>query len=155
MKKVLDQIHSPEDLKKLTPDQLEPLAKEIRDFIRDFTSITGGHIGSGLGIVELTLALHYLFDFKEQDHLIMDVGHQCYPHKILTGRRNDMYSIRQRDGISGFPDPEESPYDRVKTGHGGTSITTAIGLAAGINNAGGQNGARVVALIGDGGFKKA
>lgn len=154
MSTILDQIHCPEDLKKLSSDELEPLASEIRKFIRDFTDITGGHIGSGLGVVELTLALHYLFEFKDRDHLIMDVGHQCYPHKIITGRRNEMYSIRQRDGISGFPDPKESPYDRVKTGHGGTSITTAIGLAAGLQNSGNKDNARVVALIGDGGIQE-
>ena len=154
MGNLLDDIRGPADLKKLTPDQLPQLAKELRTFIKDFTKITGGHIGSGLGVVELTIALHYLFELKEKDHLIMDVGHQCYPHKILTGRRDEMYSIRQRDGISGFPDPKESGYDRVKTGHGGTSITTAIGMAAGLLNAGKRDGQRVIAMIGDGGIQE-
>ena len=151
---LLDSIHGPDDIKKLTPEQLPRLAEELRAFIKDFTGITGGHIGSGLGVVELTIALHYLFELKDTDHLIMDVGHQCYPHKILTGRRDDMYSIRQRDGISGFPDPAESPYDRVKTGHGGTSITTALGMAAGLKNAGLDDGRRVIALVGDGGIQE-
>ncbi len=154
MSNLLECIKSPVDLKKLTPKKLPRLADELRTFIKDFTNITGGHIGSGLGVVELTIALHYLFDFKDRDHLVMDVGHQCYPHKILTGRAEEMFSIRQRDGISGFPDPNESPYDRVKTGHGGTSITTAIGMAAGIVNAGLNDGRRVVALIGDGGIQE-
>ena len=154
MGKVLDSIGCPEDLRKLNAEELPVLANEMRDFIRDFTNITGGHIGSGLGVVELTIALHYLFEFKQRDHLIMDVGHQCYPHKILTGRRDDMYSIRQKDGISGFPDPHESAYDRVKTGHGGTSLTTAIGMAVGLKNAGLNDGRKVVAMIGDAGLQE-
>jgi len=154
MTKLLDSISGPEDLKRLSVDQLPQLAEEIRAFIKDFTTVTGGHIGSGLGVVELTIALHYLFDLKDRDALIMDVGHQCYPHKILTGRRDEMYSIRQRDGISGFPDPKESPYDRVKTGHGGSSVTTAIGMAVGYKNAGVKDGRRVIALIGDGGIQE-
>lgn len=153
MTPLLDGIQSPEDLKKLDRDQLPVLAEEIREFTKSFTKLTGGHIGSGMGVVELTIALHYLFEFKERDHLVMDVGHQCYPHKILTGRRDDMYSIRQRDGISGFPDPKESPYDRVKTGHGGTSLTTAMGLAVGMSSAAKEDNC-VVALIGDGGLQE-
>ena len=154
MNTLLDGIQSPADLKKLRADQLPLLAEELREFIKSFTEITGGHIGSGLGVVELTLALHYLFEFRERDHLIMDVGHQCYPHKIITGRREDMYSIRQKDGISGFPDPKESPYDRVKTGHGGTSLTTAIGMAVGLKNQNLNDGSKVVAMIGDAGLQE-
>ena len=154
MKSLLDSIKGPSDLKKLKAEELPLLAEEIRLFIKEFTGVTGGHIGSGLGVVELTIALHYLFELKEQDHLVMDVGHQCYPHKILTGRREDMYSIRQRDGISGFPDPHESPYDRVKTGHGGSSISTAVGMAAGLVNSGADEHQRVLALIGDGGIQE-
>ncbi len=154
MTAILDTIKGPQDLKKLNEADLPLLAKEIRDFTRDFTKITGGHIGSGLGVVELTIALHYHFEFKQRDHLILDVGHQCYPHKILTGRRDEMYSIRQKDGVSGFPDPKESPFDRVKTGHGGTSLTTAIGLAVGLKNAGLNDGRKVVAMIGDGGLQE-
>ncbi len=154
MTSLLDTISGPEDLKKLTAEQLPTLAEEIRAIIKDFTKVTGGHIGSGLGVVELTIALHYLFDLKTRDRLIMDVGHQCYPHKILTGRRDEMYSIRQLDGISGFPDPAESHYDLVKTGHGGTSVTTAIGMAVAFKNAGVADKRRVIAMIGDGGIQE-
>ncbi|MDJ0839201.1 MAG: 1-deoxy-D-xylulose-5-phosphate synthase [Acidobacteriota bacterium] len=152
MTKLLDSISGPADLKQLCTGDLPQVATEIREFIKEFTSITGGHIGSGMGVVELTLALHYLFDFKDKDHLIMDVGHQCYPHKILTGRREAMNTIRQKGGLSGFPDPKESPYDRVKTGHGGTSLTTAIGMAIGMK-ARGEEG-KVVAMIGDAGLQE-
>lgn len=154
MNAILDKIKGPPDLKELDEAVLPELAKEIRDFTREFTKITGGHIGSGLGVVELTIVLHYLFEFKQRDHLVLDVGHQCYPHKILTGRRDEMYSIRQKDGVSGFPDPKESPYDRVKTGHGGTSLTTAVGIAVGLKNAGLNDGRKVVAMIGDGGLQE-
>jgi len=153
MTALLPNINGPEDLKALDQRDLPPLAEEIRAYIRDFTTHTGGHIGSGLGVVEMTIALHYLFEFKDHDHLILDVGHQCYPHKILTGRREEMYSIRQRDGLSGFPDPKESPYDRVKTGHGGTSLTTALGMAVGLQQAG-KKDSRVVAVIGDGALQE-
>lgn len=153
MAEMLSSINSPTDLKNLDPRELTALADEIRAYIREFTSHTGGHIGSGLGVVELTIALHYLFEFKEQDDLILDVGHQCYPHKILTGRRDEMYSIRQRAGLSGFPDPKESPFDRVKTGHGGTSLTTALGMAVGRKQSGDTEG-RVVAMIGDGALQE-
>lgn len=154
MNTLLDKIQGPEDLKLLAPHQLPELAEELRSFIKSFTQTTGGHIGSGLGVVELTLALHYLFEFKAHDHLIMDVGHQCYPHKILTGRRKEMLSIRQAGGLSGFPDPKESPYDKVKTGHGGTSLTTAIGMALGLRNAGLDGDRKVVAMIGDAGLQE-
>jgi len=154
MDRLLDAINSPDDLKKLEAEQLADVAEEIRQYIKAFTGLTGGHIGSGMGVVELTIALHYLFDFKEKDHLILDVGHQCYPHKILTGRREAMATIRQKDGLSGFPDPEESPYDRVKTGHGGTSLTTAIGMACALKAAGHDDGRKVVAMIGDAGLQE-
>ncbi len=154
MPTMLPNINGPEELKQLSPADLTALAQELRTFIKDFTGTTGGHIGSGMGVVEITLALHYLFDFEKHDHLIMDVGHQCYPHKILTGRRDKMFTIRQYQGISGFPDPAESPYDRVKTGHGGTSLTTAIGMAVGLKNAGLNDGRRVVAMLGDAGLQE-
>lgn len=150
MPRLLDSITDPGDLKRLAPSQLPQLAKEIRDEIKEFTAFTGGHIGSGMGVVELTIALHYLFEFKEEDHLILDVGHQCYPHKMLTGRRERMRTIRQHGGLSGFPDPKESPYDRVKTGHGGTSLTTALGMAVGMKHQGVHQDRRTVAVIGDG-----
>ncbi len=154
MSGLLENINGPGDLKRLSDEELPQLAGEIRAFIKDFTNTTGGHIGSGMGVVELTIALHYLFEFKERDHLVMDVGHQCYPHKILTGRRDLMPTIRQKGGLSGFPDPKESAYDRVKTGHGGTSLTTAIGMAVGLKNAGLEDGRKVVAMIGDAGLQE-
>lgn len=130
MSKLLEQINNPSDLKKLSPPQLRVLADEIRQFILNSISKTGGHLASNLGIVELTLALHYVFDFKE-DKLLWDVGHQCYTHKIITGRKKQFYRLRQPGGISGFPNPTESVYDQFIVGHAGTSIATAIGMALG------------------------
>ena len=130
MSQLLEQIQSPRDLKALSMRQLRDLAQEIREFILLSLSKTGGHLASNLGAVELTLALHYVFDF-EQDRLCWDVGHQCYTHKIVTGRRNQFDKLRQQGGVSGFPDPQESPYDHFKVGHAGTAISTAIGLALG------------------------
>ncbi len=150
----LDHIHTPQDLKKLSRQELPKLAEEIRAYIREFTGHTGGHIGSGMGVVELTIALHYLFEFEKKDALILDVGHQCYPHKILTGRRSQMFTIRQKGGLSGFPDPKESAYDRVKVGHGGTSLTTALGMAVGFQNEGYNDKRKIVALIGDGALQE-
>jgi len=128
MNKLLDQINSPADVKRLSVPELKELAEEIRQFILDSVSKTGGHLASNLGVVELTLALHCVFDFKK-DKLLWDVGHQCYTHKIITGRREKFARLRHSDGISGFPNPAESPYDQFAVGHAGTSIATAIGLA--------------------------
>ena len=111
MRELLENINSPEDLKKLSVPQLKILADEIRQFILDSVSKAGGHLASNLGVVELTLALHYVFDFKE-DKLLWDVGHQCYTHKIITGRKDKFQRLRQPDGISGFPNPAESSYDQ-------------------------------------------
>jgi len=130
MSKLLEQINSPSDLKKLSVPQLGVLADEIRQFILSSVSKAGGHLASNLGVVELTLALHYVFDFKE-DKLLWDVGHQCYTHKIITGRKEQFARLRCPDGISGFPNPAESPYDQFLVGHAGTSIATAIGMALG------------------------
>ena len=130
MGKLLEQINSPDDLKKLALPQLRALADEIRQFILSSVSKSGGHLASNLGVVELTLALHYVFDFKE-DKLLWDVGHQCYTHKIITGRKEQFARLRRPDGISGFPNPAESPYDQFLVGHAGTSIATAIGMALG------------------------
>ncbi len=130
MSKLLEQINNPSDLKKLSTPQLRTLADQIRQFILNSISKTGGHLASNLGIVELTLALHYVFDFKE-DKLLWDVGHQCYTHKIITGRKEQFHRLRQPGGISGFPNPEESNYDQFAVGHAGTSIATAIGMALG------------------------
>jgi len=130
MGKLLEQVDSPEDLKDLSVSQLKTLADEIRRFILSSVSKTGGHLASNLGVVELTLALHKVFDFKE-DKLLWDVGHQCYTHKIITGRKDKFERLRQADGISGFPNPAESPYDQFAVGHAGTAIATAIGMAIG------------------------
>jgi len=130
MRELLEHINSPDDLKKLSVQQLKVLADEIRQFILGSVSKTGGHLASNLGVVELTLALHYVFDFKE-DKLLWDVGHQCYTHKIITGRKEQFHRLRQPGGISGFPNPAESVYDQFTVGHAGTSIATAIGMALG------------------------
>jgi len=128
--KLLNRVNSPDDLRKLTVPQLMDLAGEIRQLIVSTVSRTGGHLASNLGVVELTLALHYVFDFKN-DKLLWDVGHQCYTHKIVTGRKDAFSSLRQAGGISGFPEPAESVYDRFIVGHAGTGIATAIGMAIG------------------------
>ncbi len=128
--KYLEKINSPADLRKLSAAELVGLAEEIRQFILDTVSRTGGHLASNLGAVELTLALHYVFDFK-QDKLLWDVGHQCYTHKIITGRKTEFERLRHAGGISGFPNPVESYYDQFAVGHAGTSIATAIGMALG------------------------
>jgi len=146
MADLLEQIDSPEDLKKLSVQQLKLLADEIRWFILTSVSKTGGHLASNLGVVELTLALHYVFDFKT-DKLLWDVGHQCYTHKIITGRKADFTRLRKSDGISGFPNPDESIYDQFVVGHAGTSIATAIGMAMGQVKNGRDD--KIVALVGD------
>ena len=130
MSNLLEKIDSPADLKKLTVAELETLAEEIRQLILRCVSQTGGHLASNLGAVEMTLALHYVFDF-ERDKLLWDVGHQCYTHKIITGRKVGFEQLRQTEGISGFPNPAESPYDQFTVGHAGTSVPTAIGMALG------------------------
>ncbi|MFA5251329.1 MAG: 1-deoxy-D-xylulose-5-phosphate synthase [Phycisphaerae bacterium] len=143
---LLEQINSPDDLKKLSPPQLKLLADEIRRFMLTSVSETGGHLASNLGVVELTLALHYVFDFKA-DKLLWDVGHQCYTHKIITGRKADFVRLRKRDGVSGFPNPAESVYDQFAVGHAGTSIATAIGMAMGQVRTGKDD--KIVAMVGD------
>ncbi|MBW8015768.1 MAG: 1-deoxy-D-xylulose-5-phosphate synthase [Planctomycetes bacterium] len=143
---LLDKINSPFDLRGLSVDDLGVLAEEIRDHITHSVSVTGGHLASNLGVVDLTIALHYVFDFK-RDKLLWDVGHQCYAHKILTGRRDDFAGLRQQDGLSGFPNPEESEYDIFSVGHAGTSIPTALGMALGGQQKGTDES--VVALVGD------
>ncbi len=144
---LLPTIKSPADLKKLAIDQLPQLAEEMRQTICSAVSKTGGHLAPNLGVVELTIALHYVFDFAT-DRLLFDVGHQCYPHKMLTGRLALMDNLRQRDGMSGFPEPRESPYDLFSVGHAGTAISTAVGLARG-DQLNGQATRKAVTLIGD------
>jgi 1-deoxy-D-xylulose-5-phosphate synthase len=143
---LLEKINSPQDLHLLSIEELGELAEEIREFITHSVSQTGGHLASNLGVVELCIAMHYVFDFKK-DRLLWDVGHQCYAHKILTGRKDMFSKLRQGDGLSGFPDPEESEYDLFRVGHAGTSIATAIGMALGAQH--NQTDEKVVALVGD------
>ncbi len=146
---LLDTIHNPDELRKLDEAKLPQLADEIRQFIIESVSRTGGHLASGLGAVELTIALHYLFD-TPHDRLIWDVGHQCYPHKILTGRKDRMSVLRQKNGLSGFPKMSESEYDNFGVGHSSTSIGAALGMAIAAHA---QNIQRqIVAIIGDGGM---
>jgi 1-deoxy-D-xylulose-5-phosphate synthase len=147
--KLLKQIHSPQDLKKLPPELLPELAREIRELIFEVVMENGGHLGSGLGVVELTIALHYEFDFL-RDRLLWDVGHQVYPHKILTGRWEQFHTLRREGGLSGFTAPWESPYDLFHTAHAGTAISTGLGLAAGHGL--GQDPRKVVAVVGDAGL---
>ena len=125
---MLEQIHSPEDLKDKTIEEKKQLAKEIRKTIIDIVSKNGGHLASNLGIVELTIALHSVLHMPE-DKIIWDVGHQTYVHKILTGRQDKMDTLRQKDGIAGFPKVTESEYDSFNTGHSSTSISVALGMA--------------------------
>lgn len=143
----LDQVNLPEDLRSLAVDQLPDLASEIRDFLIRSVSQTGGHLAAGLGVVELTLALHYVFD-TPNDRLIWDVGHQAYPHKILTGRKERMHTLRQKDGLSGFPRREESEYDTFGVGHSSTSISAALGMAVAAEKQASDR--QIVAIIGDG-----
>jgi 1-deoxy-D-xylulose-5-phosphate synthase len=143
---IIEKINSPADLKKLTVAEVSELAGEIRSFITECVSVSGGHLASNLGVVELTLAMHYVFDLG-RDKLFWDVGHQCYTHKIITGRRESFKKLRSRDGISGFPNPSESPYDQFAVGHAGTAVATAVGMAIGEQHCG--NKEKIIALVGD------
>ncbi|MDP1976175.1 1-deoxy-D-xylulose-5-phosphate synthase [Undibacterium sp.] len=147
MTTLLNTINSPADLRSMTRSQLKPLADELRQYVLDSVSKTGGHLSSNLGTVELTIALHYVFNTPE-DRLVWDVGHQTYPHKILTGRRDQMHSLRQLNGISGFPRRAESEYDTFGTAHSSTSISAALGMALAARIKGEDRHA--VAIIGDG-----
>jgi 1-deoxy-D-xylulose-5-phosphate synthase len=144
---LLGRIDSPADLRKLSRDQLGTLARELRDYVLQSVSRTGGHLSSNLGTVELTIALHYVFN-TPHDRLVWDVGHQTYPHKILTGRRDRMDSLRQLGGISGFPRRDESEYDTFGTAHSSTSISAALGMAIASQHKGERR--HSVAIIGDG-----
>jgi 1-deoxy-D-xylulose-5-phosphate synthase len=148
---MLERIRQPADLRKLSMDELQALAQELRERIFQAVSANGGHLASNLGVVELTLALHYVYDFgphpQGPDRLLWDVGHQSYPHKMLTGRAAQFARLRKKGSVSGFPAPEESPYDLFSVGHAGTAVSTAVGLARadlqrGVNN-------HVVAVVGD------
>lgn len=146
---LLDTINDPSDLKKLDYHELELLSNEIREFLIDSVSTTGGHLSSNLGVIELTIALHRVYNSPE-DVFVFDVGHQCYTHKIITGRKNEFHTLRKNGGLSGFPAPKESKHDWFLAGHGSTSISAAIGLAQAkkLKNEPGT----VFAIIGDGAF---
>lgn len=149
MNKMLDRIRSPQDIKGLTVEELARLAREIRVLILETVSKTGGHLASNLGVVEMTLALHAVFD-APKDKIIWDVGHQCYTHKILTGRKDRFAGLRQAGGISGFPCIEESEYDAYNTGHASTALSAALGLAVARDRT--KQDHHVIAVVGDGGL---
>lgn len=144
---LLDQVNSPSDLRQLDEKQLPELAQQLREFMLYSVGQTGGHFGAGLGVVELTIALHYCYNTPE-DRLVWDVGHQTYPHKILTGRREQMLTMRQEDGLSGFPKRAESEFDTFGVGHSSTSISAALGMSLGAEMD--DSGRKNVAVIGDG-----
>ena len=146
---LIDQIKSPQDLKKLTRDELKTLANQIREFLIDSVFETGGHLSSNLGAIELTLAIHYVFD-APKDKIVWDVGHQTYTHKIITGRKNMMSSLRKKGGLSGFPNVQESIYDNFGTGHSSTSISAAFGMSEALKISKSSN--KAIAVIGDGGM---
>src|SRR5258706_506720 len=147
MNSILDTINEPADLRRLDRAQLKQLASELRDFVLDSVAKTGGHLSSNLGTVELTIALHAVFN-TPHDRIVWDVGHQTYAHKILTGRRQAMATLRQLDGISGFPRRVESEYDTFGTAHSSTSIAAALGMAVAARNQ--RTRRHSVAVIGDG-----
>ncbi len=145
--RLLSGVESPADLRQLAENELPALADELRRYLIDTVSRTGGHLSSSLGVVELTIALHYVFD-TPGDRLVWDVGHQTYPHKILTGRRERMNTLRQKDGLAGFPRRDESEYDTFGAGHSSTSVSAALGMAVAAARTGSER--KVVAVIGDG-----
>src|SRR5260370_21440335 len=143
---LLDTVDIPADIRRLKADQLRQLADELRQETISAVSVTGGHLGAGLGVVELTVALHYVFN-TPRDRLIWDVGHQAYPHKIVTGRRSRIPTLRQEGGLSGFTRRSDSEYDPVGPAHSSTSISAGLGMAVARDLAGGNN--HVVAVIRD------
>ena len=143
----LSRIEVPADLRTFGEDEVPAIAEELRAYLIESVGRSGGHFGAGLGVIELTVALHYLYQTPE-DRIVWDVGHQCYPHKILTGRRDAIHTVKQKDGVAPFPKREESEYDTFGVGHSSTSISAALGMA--IANARAGNDRRVVAVIGDG-----
>src|SRR5881275_1573259 len=145
---LLDRVKSPADLREMTREELPTLAADLRARLVDVCSRTGGHIGAGLGVVELTIALHATFK-TPRDQLVWDVGHQGYPHKILTGRNARMETLRQEGGISGFLKRTESDYDSFGAGHAATAISAGLGMAA-ARDINGENDLKVVAILGDG-----
>jgi 1-deoxy-D-xylulose-5-phosphate synthase len=147
MSKLLEQINYPADLRKLKKEQLTQVTNELREELINVVSETGGHLGAGLGVVELTVAIHYVFN-TPRDKLVWDVGHQCYPHKIITGRKNSIKTLRKGGGISGFTKRSESEYDPFGAAHSSTSISSTLGMAVAKKLSNDNN--NVVAVIGDG-----
>src|SRR6201988_4825341 len=145
---LLQNINYPSDLKQLSEDQLEQVCQELRQYIIDVVSVNGGHFAASLGVVELTVALHYIYN-TPYDQLVWDVGHQAYGHKILTGRRDNFISNRKYNGLSGFPKRSESEYDTFGVGHSSTSISAALGMAMAAKYKN-ENERKTVAVIGDG-----
>ncbi|MGK0484301.1 MAG: 1-deoxy-D-xylulose-5-phosphate synthase [Planctomycetota bacterium] len=143
---VLARVNSPADVKELSSAELPLLCRDVRDFLLDTVQRTGGHLGSNLGVVEMTVALHRVFDFR-RDRLVWDVSHQAYPHKVLTGRKDRFDTLRRTDGLCGFTHPDESPYDLFHTGHAGTSVSLGLGLAMGMAHE--ENPPHAVSVIGD------
>jgi len=147
MGRLIKQINFPEDLRKFRKDDLRQISDELRDELIDVVSETGGHLGAGLGVVELTVALHYAFD-TPKDKLVWDVSHQCYPHKIITGRRDRIKTLRKGGGLSGFTKRAESEYDPFGAAHSSTSISSTLGMAVAKKLSNNNN--NVIAVIGDG-----
>jgi len=147
--KLLDKVNYPKDLKSLSDDELKQICDELRQEVINNVSETGGHLGAGLGVVELTVALHHVFN-TPHDKIIWDVGHQAYPHKILTGRKDKMTSLRKGGGLAGFTKRGESEYDPFGAGHSSTSISAALGMAIGRDKLNKKNPNEVIAVIGDG-----
>src|SRR5438128_29654 len=145
--KLLDAIHDPADLRRLKENELRELADELRAETISAVSVTGGHLGAGLGVVELTVALHYVFD-TPRDKLVWDVGHQAYPHKILTGRRDRLVNIRKTQGLTPFPTRQESEFDSFGVGHSSTSISAALGMSMAAKQQKARH--KSIAVIGDG-----
>ncbi|HEY0660952.1 MAG TPA: 1-deoxy-D-xylulose-5-phosphate synthase, partial [Lysobacter sp.] len=143
----LSRIHVPADLRQFPEEDLRAIADELRAYLIEQVAQSGGHFGAGLGVIELTVALHWMFE-TPVDRLVWDVGHQCYPHKILTGRRDDIHTVKQKDGVAPFPKRDESEYDTFGVGHSSTSISAALGMAIALQQAGDER--KVVAVIGDG-----
>ena len=146
--RLLKNIKDPGDIKVLSYQDISLLGEEIRECLIDKVSHNGGHLASNLGVVELTMALHRVFD-SPKDQIIFDVGHQCYVHKLLTGRYQSFESLRREDGLSGFPNPKESSHDILKTGHSSTAISSAIGLLKAFQLKG-EEDRYVIAVVGDG-----
>jgi len=145
----LDKVDYPSDLKKFNDNELKLLADDIRNYILDVISKTGGHLAAGLGTVELSISLHHIFD-TPRDKIIWDIGHQCYPHKILTGRKKKLHTIRKYKGISGFLKIDESEYDVFGAGHSSTSISAAVGLCIARDIK--KQDYKIISVIGDGGM---